>query len=152
MDDSYDHWWKVVKRIRVLISSPTLCEETDSWKKQTKPCPHEDPGERSISPTRDWPRLACGCPGVSGGGVGRRWPATGSGCWVQQCMHGTFWRRVPLSSLPPPWFGLRSNNREPIRTRPCFPLSQSLPSGNFHKLLILLHQRAGRMKTTTMEN
>ena len=34
----------------------------------------------------------------------------------------------------------------PIRTRSIFPLSQSLPSGNFHKPLILLHQRADRMK------
>ena len=33
-----------------------------------------------------------------------------------------------------------------------FPLSQSLPSGNFHKPLILLHQRAGRMTTTITEN
>ena len=30
----------------------------------------------------------------------------------------------------------------PIRTRLSFPLSQSLPSGSFHKPLILLHQRA----------
>ena len=29
-----------------------------------------------------------------------------------------------------------------FRTRPSFPLSQSLPSGSFHKPLILLHQRA----------
>ena len=36
----------------------------------------------------------------------------------------------------------------PIRTRPSFPLSQSLPLGSFHKPLILLHQRADRMKTT----
>ena len=40
----------------------------------------------------------------------------------------------------------------PIRTRPSFPLSQSLPSESFHKPLILLHQRADRMKTTTTEN
>ena len=36
----------------------------------------------------------------------------------------------------------------PIRTRLNFPLSQSLPSGSFHKPLIFLHQRADRMKTT----
>ena len=36
----------------------------------------------------------------------------------------------------------------PIRTRPSFPLSQSLPSGSFHKPLILLHQREDRLKTT----
>ena len=40
----------------------------------------------------------------------------------------------------------------PIRTRPSFPLSQSLPSGSFHKPLILLHQRADRLKTRITEN
>ena len=39
-----------------------------------------------------------------------------------------------------------------IRTRPSFPLSQSLPPGSFHKPLILLHQRADRLKTTITEN
>ena len=32
-----------------------------------------------------------------------------------------------------------------------FPLSQSLPSGSFHKPLNLLHQRADRLKTTIIE-
>ena len=40
----------------------------------------------------------------------------------------------------------------PIRTRPSFPLSQSLLSGSFHKPLILLYQRADRLKTTIIEN
>ena len=40
----------------------------------------------------------------------------------------------------------------PIRTRLSFPLSQSLPSGSFHKPLILLHQREDRLKTTITEN
>ena len=44
--------------------------------------------------------------------------ATGSGHWVQQCMYGTFWRRSPVSSLPPPEFGVRSNNREGTQTCP----------------------------------
>ena len=39
---------------------------------------HQDPGERSRDPTRDWPKLSCECPGVSGGGVGWQWPAAGS--------------------------------------------------------------------------
>ena len=39
----------------------------------------------------------------------------------------------------------------PIRTRPSFPHSQSLPSGSFHKPLILICQRADRMKTTITE-
>ena len=40
----------------------------------------------------------------------------------------------------------------PIRTRPTCPLSQSLLSGSFYKPLILLHQRADRLKTTITEN
>ena len=38
----------------------------------TKLCVHQDPGERSNDPTRDWARLACECAGASCGGVG--WP------------------------------------------------------------------------------
>ena len=69
-------------------------------------------------------------------------------------------------------FGLRSNNREgtqprpstenwtkdwlsmapPIRIRPSFPYSQSHPTESFHKPLILICQRADRMKTTITEN
>ena len=68
--------------------------------------------------------------------------------------------------------GLRTHNRErtqthpstenwvkdllsmapPIRTRPSFPFSQSLPSGSFQNLLILSHQRADRMKITIRKN
>ena len=42
--------------------------------------------------------------------------------------------------------------RMAIRTRPSFPHSQSLPSGNFHKPLIFILQRADKMKTTVTEN
>ena len=40
----------------------------------------------------------------------------------------------------------------PIRTRPSFPHSQSLASGSFHRPLILIPQRADKMKTTITEN
>ena len=40
----------------------------------------------------------------------------------------------------------------PTRTRPSFPQSQSFPSGSFHKPLILIHQRADRLKTSITEN
>ena len=54
--------------------------ETGSWRAQTKPFVHQDPGERRNDPTRNWPRLAHECPGVSGGGMGQWWrPSTGSG-------------------------------------------------------------------------
>ena len=47
-----------------------------------------------------------------GGGLLQGW-----GCWVWQWVQRTFRRRPPLSSLPPPQFCLRSNNRE--GTQPC---------------------------------
>ena len=37
-----------------LITELTLdWRNTDSWGTQTKPCVHQDPGERSSDPTRD---------------------------------------------------------------------------------------------------
>ena len=60
--------------------------EKDSFRAQTKPCVHQDPGERSHDPTRDWPRIACECPRVSIGGVGRWWPAAGSGA-LSEAVH-----------------------------------------------------------------
>ena len=39
----------------------------------------QGPGERSSDPTGDCPGLACKCPGVSSGGMGRRWTAAGLG-------------------------------------------------------------------------
>ena len=190
----------------------------------TDSCVHQDPGERSSDPTRDWPRLACECPGISSRGVGRWWPAAGLGAlsiavhaWdllkevtiifitsaivgfpcisvskESSCSAGSraqslgwedplekemathssilvwkiSWTEEPggLQSMGSQRVGhywatnLLTNNREgtqlhpptenwikdllslapPIRTRPRFPLSQSLQSGNFHKPLILL--------------
>ena len=40
----------------------------------------------------------------------------------------------------------------PIKTGSSFPLSQSFPSGSFHKPLILIHQRQSRLKTSITEN
>ena len=157
--------------------------ETDCWRAQTEPCVHQDPGERSHDPTRDCPRLARECPGVSGGGVGRRWHAAGSGALSAAVRARDLLKEVAIILTtstststsyppPPPPPGLRSNNREgtqpcpstenwtkdllnmalPIRTRPSLPHSESLPSGSFRKPLILLQQRADRMKNTITEN
>ena len=46
------------------------------------------------------------------------------------------------------WIKALLRMARPNRTRPSFPLSQSLPSGSFHKPLILLHQREDRLKIT----
>ena len=41
--------------INPTIELPELTQdwEIDSWRAQTKPCVHQDPGERSSDPTRD---------------------------------------------------------------------------------------------------
>ena len=39
-------------------------------KQNTKPCTHQDLGERSSDHTRNWPRCASECSGVSGGSMG----------------------------------------------------------------------------------
>ena len=97
---------------RSPVTSPQSCQNLHRTGKYTlgghkQKLAHQDPGERNSDPTRDWPRLACECPGASSGCMGQCWPAAGLGYWVQQCLHGTFWRRSPSSSLPPPEFGPR---------------------------------------------
>ena len=69
--------------INPTIELPDLYRtgDTDSWRAQTEPGAHQDPGERSRDPTRDWLRLAQECPEVSGRGVGQWWPATGLRAW-----------------------------------------------------------------------
>ena len=49
-------------------------------------------------------------------------------------------------------FGVLAGEDECTSFYSSFPHGQSLPSGSFHKPLILLHQRADRMKTTITEN
>ena len=98
--------------------------ETDSWRTQTKCCVHQDPGERSSDPKRDWDRLSCECPRVSGEGVGQYWPAVGSRALnttvleAATCWYKSFWRRLPLLLLPLPYLGLRPNYREGIKPHP----------------------------------
>ena len=112
------------------------------------------------------------CPGVSSRGVGLWRPAAGLGA-VSLAVHAwdllkevaiifiTFsivWPQVNSreGTQPHPsagnWIKDLLSMALPIRTRASFPLSQSLLSGSFHKPLILLHQRADRLKTTVTEN
>ena len=50
------------------------------------------------------------------------------------------------------WIKDLLNMATPIRTRPSFPLSQSLPSASFERPLILIHKKTNRLKTTITEN
>ena len=82
------------------------------------------PGERSSDPTRDWPRAARECPGVSSRGVGGRWllqgwgHCVGLGALSRAVRAGHLLKEVPLSPSPPPQFGLRSINREGTQPHP----------------------------------
>ena len=104
--------------------------------------------------------------------MGRRWPAAGLGALSVAVYAWDLLKEVSITFITSTIVWPQVNNREgtqphpttenwikdllsmaqSIRTRPSFPLSQSLPSGSFHKLLILLHQRAGRLKTIITEN
>ena len=129
------------------------------------------PRKKEQGPMRDSPRLARECPGVSGGGVGRRWPAARLGALSAAVHAWDLLKEAAIifitSTIVWPQVKQQGGNTAlsteicvedllsmalPIRTRPSFPLSQSLPSGSLHKLLILIHQRAKRMKTTITEN
>ena len=104
--------------------------------------------------------------------MGRRWPAAGSEA-LSAAVHAwdllkevailfitstRVWPQVKqqgASTACPStenWIKDLLSMALPIRIRPSFPLSQPLPSGNFYKPLILIHQRAERMKTTVTEN
>ena len=96
----------------------------------------QDPGERSSVPTRDWVRLACECPRVSCGGMGQQFGLRPNKRKGTQTHPSTKNWIKDLRSMAPP-----------IRIRPSFPHNQSLPSGSFKKPLILIHQRADRIKT-----
>ena len=139
--------------------------ETGSWRAQTKPFVHQDPGERSSDPT------CHECPWVSRSLQWRRGSVVAC-CrvWGTECgallkevavifiISTMVWPQVKQqggNTAPPStenWIKDLLSIAPPIRTRPSFPLSQSLPSGSFHKPLILLHQRADRLKTTITEN
>ena len=62
------------------------------------------------------------------------------------------WEGTQLHPSTDNWIKDLLSMAPPIRTRPSFLLRQSLPSGSFHKPLILLHHRVDRLKTTITEN
>ena len=130
------------------------------------------PSRNEQGPHKRLTRLACECPGVSSRGVGRWWPAAGLGA-LSVAVHSwdllkevtiifitstIFWpqvnstERTQLHPSTENWIKDLLSMAPPIGTRSSFPLSQSLPSGNYHKPLILLHHKAARLKTTITEN
>ena len=145
--------------INPITELPELTQdwEIDSWRAQQNlftrtqekgtVTPQETdpdlPGSVQESPTEAW---------VSGGllqGQGH----LGQQCHDLHCLHHSL---ASGQTQPHPstdnWIKDFLSMAPPIRTRLSFPLSQSPPSGSFHKPLILLHQRADRPKTTITKN
>ena len=134
------------------------------------------PGKKGQWPHKRLTRLASDCPGVPGRGVGQQWPAAGLGALSVAVHAWDLLKEVPLSltiifitsttvcpqvnkreetqfhPLTENWIKDLLSMAQSIRTRPSFPLSQSFPSGSFHKPLTILHQRAERLKTTIAKN
>ena len=135
-----------------------------------------EPRRKERWPHKRLTRLASGCPGVPGRGVGQQWPAAGLGALSVAVHAWDLLKEVPLSltiifitsttvcpqvnkreetqfhPLTENWIKDLLSEAQSIRTRPSFLLSQSFPSGSFHKPLTILHQRAERLKTTITKN
>ena len=129
----------------------------------------QDPGVRSSDPTKDSHRPDLECPGVSHGGIGQGWPAAGLGAVSVPVHAWDLLKEVAIIFITSTVVWPQVSNREGTqpcpstenwikdllrmapytRTRHSFPLSQSFPSGSFHKPLIILHHRADRLNLTT---
>ena len=79
---------------------------------------HQDPGERSSDPTRDWPRLARECPGVSSRGVGRCWPASGLGALSVEMPAWNPLKEVPIVFITSTIVWPQVNNRRETQAHP----------------------------------
>ena len=110
---------------------------------------------RSLQPRHGLVVACCGVWGTECGSV-CMWPFEG-GCHYLHYLHHslvsgqTTGREHNPAKSTENWIKDLLSVAPPIRTRPSFPHSQSLPSGSFHKPHILILQRGDRMETTITE-
>ena len=152
-------------------------KQTNKQKKKNT-CVQQYLGNRSSDPTRDCLRLAFwmsrNLPWRHRSTVACREVRTLTTTVVgaEVCWHKSFWRTLSsLLSLSLPYLAsvqTMRRNHSPTHQQKfelkiywawpcppeqdCFPHSQSRPSGGFLRPLILIHQRADRMKSTITEN
>ena len=104
------------------------------------------PFSRGSSQPRDQAQFSC----IAGG------PPLEGRHYLHYFHHSLASGQITGRKQPPPstenWIKDLLTMAQPIRTRPSFPLSQSLPSGSFHKSLILLYQRADRHNHRKLTN
>ena len=141
----------------------------DSWKAQSKPCAHQNPEKGTVIPQEtelDLPRCAwdslveawvySGLPWGQGHWLQKFWKAWLAG--ISPLEGGQHYFHYPYHRGKQPHPSAENCIKDllsiamPTRKRSSFPHSQFLPPGSFHKRLILIHQRADRMKTTVTQN
>ena len=137
---------KLLSRVQFFVAPYTVAYQAprsmefsrqEYWSGLLFPSPWDlpNPGIEPSSPTLQTDSFSSEPPGKP-----IVWPQVNSREGTQLHPSTENWIKDLLSMAPP------------IRTKPSFPLSHSLPTGSFHKPLILLHQRADRLKTTITEN
>ena len=154
--------WTAALQASLSITNKTLCTSGLRKKEQW---PHKRLSLWVSSSLRQRRGSTVACCEVSGTEYNS--PGSLGACW-----HNSFWRRTAIAAITPTivwpqaklqggeesypstenWIKDLLSMAPPIRARPRFPHSESLPSGSFHQPLILIHQRADRMKTTITEN
>ena len=82
---------------------------------------HTRTKEKGTVTHRDWRRLACECPGVSGRGMGRQWPAAGSGALKTMVRPQVLLKEVTIICITPtivwPQVKQRGGNTAPLINR-----------------------------------
>ena len=146
-----------------------LGKQTLGGHKQNLACTRTQ-GKGAVTP-QETARLACECPGVPGGGMGWKWHAAGSGALSVAVCAWELLKEVAIIFITSTivWSQVKQQGGSiahfqqkiglkiywawpPIRTRPSFPHSQSLPSGSFHKPLTSIHQRETEWKPQSQKN
>ena len=113
--------WDLLKEVAInpTIELPELTQdwEIDSWRAQQN-LVHQDPGQRNSDPTGDCPGLACGCPGISGEGVGQGWPAAGLGAQTVAVHAWDLFREVNIIFITSTIVWSQVNSREGTQLYP----------------------------------
>ena len=143
-----------------------LSEGTNTHTHTQNPVCTRSQEKKAVSP-QETVGLACECQRVSSGGMGQWWPASGLEALSVSVYAWDLLKEVAFIFITSTIVWPQVNSREetqlhpstdllsrtpPIRTRPSFPHSQSLPSGRVNKPLVHVYHRADTVKTTVTEN
>ena len=87
------------RAVRFDYRNSTGLGDIDSWRVQTKSCPHQDTEKRSSDPTGDWARPYFKCLRVSSRGMGQQWCTMGTGALATAVL-GDSWILQEVTNSP----------------------------------------------------